>query len=240
MTSFSRVNHIEHVETINISAYKEYGTDVLVLPTSYKDREKSQWLWRIQFDAMNPSYNTKSVLVRASCTVEDQSKRDAGHPPIPIHWGIEINVQPNQPDSPSCRGGLDTERRFVERPYGVFRFVYAESCKSLTLRFTLRASENGNFIAPVPISNTEDKRRQSDIACTISPLVQSLGSLLTSGLLSDVTLRTKQGDVAAHRSILAARSDFFKSKFKPEWQGVDAIVVDVSDVSLPVLKAMLR
>ncbi|KAK3924986.1 Protein roadkill [Frankliniella fusca] len=67
-------------------------------------------------------------------------------------------------------------------------------------------------------------------------LSQSFDSLLQSGLLSDVKLCSEGKAIPAHRAILAARSEFFKAKFKPEWNE-ETVAIDVSP---PVLKEMLR
>lgn len=71
---------------------------------------------------------------------------------------------------------------------------------------------------------------------------RGLGDLLDSGLFADVLLCAAGGEeVPAHRSILAARSDFFKGMFmfSGDWKESSTERVQL-DIRLPVLKQLVR
>ncbi|KAK3927383.1 Protein roadkill [Frankliniella fusca] len=141
-------------------------------------------------------------------------------------WGAHFYCRDNSEDV--IEGALDFKERVFNLRYGWINEAFPDfHSNELDLIFILEFEEKQE--APM----VECKRLPG---ASSAALTQSFGSLLQSGLLSDVKLCTDGQEIPAHKAILAARSKFFKAKFKPEWNGETVML----DVPHSVLTEMLR
>ena len=65
-------------------------------------------------------------------------------------------------------------------------------------------------------------------------------SLLTSNFLSDITIQCGSELFAAHKAILAGRSDVFKTMLASDMEEVKSGVIHVTDVTIRALEIILR
>ncbi|KAE8744672.1 hypothetical protein FOCC_FOCC008675 [Frankliniella occidentalis] len=187
------------------------------------DSPDSKWTWSLEIPQISGS-SSSWFSADLFLTVRDKtcpaSKRL-------VTWGGAIVA-----GKLIGKGELELSKRFLQTPYKLANLQWYHH--TMGIRFSGKLEVLYEMSAPIP-SEKPNLIAAGGTHGTAS-LSKSLGSLLDSGLLSDVKLCTEGQEVLAHRSILAARSEFFKTKFKPEWDGH---TVDV-DVELPVLKEMLR
>lgn len=178
--------------------------------------------WTIDLHAEDKEYCEYDLKV--FCTASDQNDQLSVRP---VSWGGYVKLAPEN----SRRGDLSLGPRFLKTRYhcGTWRSRTCDHENEMT--YFLEAAVTQSVLVPEP-EPTPKTLSAFGPAC----LSKSLGSLLNSGLMSDVKLCTEEQEIAAHRIILAARSEFFKAKFKPEWDGNR---VDV-DVPLQVLKEMIN
>jgi len=67
-----------------------------------------------------------------------------------------------------------------------------------------------------------------------------MAKLLRSGLFADVTFRVDREDVPAHRSLLAARSDYFCALFSSSFADSTSPVVAVEGVGAAAFRTLLQ
>ncbi|XP_026273049.1 uncharacterized protein LOC113202831 [Frankliniella occidentalis] len=191
------------------------------------------WTWTIKLEVTEGKPN--SYRLKVLCSASDRNKivtgRSRPSAETIIPWGgyIEYWYPKN-----TKRFTLSTVGRALDMPYEVFTQEYPYNTYD---GYPVEAT----FKIDLRLTSMQKVKPQPEPAFSgVCLLTKSLDSLLESGLMSDVKLCTDGQEIPAHCCILAARSEFFKVKFKPEWDGIGNALVDVSDVSVPTLKEMLR
>lgn len=185
----------------------------------------SDGLWSWTFDLhveeverQDPNIS-RGYRIKVFCTATDQNDPSSERA---VTWGGGVRFDELDIDS-SCE--LSDGTRFLKKQYLMDPIV----------SFPYYLHEYG-FSYNVYVIVTQSVPIPKPSASGPARLSKSLCSLLNSGLMSDVKLCTEGHEIAAHRNILAARSEYFKVQFKPEWDG-DSVALDVP---LPVLKEMIN
>ncbi|XP_052125509.1 uncharacterized protein LOC113210543 [Frankliniella occidentalis] len=191
------------------------------------------WEWTVELRVKE--YSFLEMEVEVFCTAANKKSPSSTRP---FHWGGSISCSCYGKDESGIisrciqsTGNLEMGWRQPNIPFQCCTFTYDPRIFPNDLQITLSLQATKTQLAPVAKVALKRKPSVSGTVC------KSLGSLLHSGLFSDVNLICPDGEkIPAHRCILAARSEYFKTKFKPEWDGHD---VEIS-VDPPVLKEMLR
>ncbi|KAE8751401.1 hypothetical protein FOCC_FOCC001975 [Frankliniella occidentalis] len=178
------------------------------------------WSWTLELEALKPSDEYRKFQLKVLCSAHDQKSPSSKRI---ISWGGRLECMFRH----SSVSKLANIGRYLDTPYEFFTKKYA-------LPYPTEIKFEINLSAIVMQKSSEPKRAPSGV----SLLTKSLGSLLESGIMSDVQLCTEGEEIPAHCSILAARSDFFKTMFKPEWNRGVGNSVNVN-MSPPILKEML-
>jgi len=119
----------------------------------------------------------------------------------------------------------------------------------------------GNVFYPVVVNEDEDKPTEINLSLfipgrlsqslstdppplgakvAISELAQSMKTLLLDANLSDVVLKCQEEEIRCHKNILGARSPVFYRMFDVNMEEKKSGVVEIEDIDLPVLQAMLN
>ncbi|XP_057530667.1 BTB/POZ domain-containing protein At1g55760 [Amaranthus tricolor] len=72
-----------------------------------------------------------------------------------------------------------------------------------------------------------------------SAALDSLRRMLTEGIYTDITINTSNGRVGAHRAVLAARSQVFRSMFSHNLQEKELSTINISDMTVESCQALL-
>lgn len=192
------------------------------------------WRWTISFVVEGGQVEN---TVKVFCTAYDIKYLSSTRL---VQWGGTCSLYTYVKDGYSVRCQLASSMtmekycRKLSTAYAVCSFKYQTSVFPNNLKMDIKLYAIQSLLQPEPKPKPKPILSSAPVGSCLS---KSLGTLLQSGLMSDVRLLCTDGqEIPAHRLILAARSEFFNVKFKPEWDGH---TVDVS-VDLPILKEMLR
>lgn len=75
---------------------------------------------------------------------------------------------------------------------------------------------------------------------SISAALKSFCQMLTDGIHTDITIKTTDGSIGAHRAILASRSPVFHGMFSHNLQEKENSTIHISDMSSDVCRALLN
>ncbi|KAE8750577.1 hypothetical protein FOCC_FOCC002557 [Frankliniella occidentalis] len=184
----------------------------------------SKWTWTIKMNALTVPFDRTLREARVYLSAIDKSLMSSTRL---VKWGgsIEVSMIARKDD---CYGV--GKLPVIDRPLQTFY----EVCRANFYTYSL--PQEFKITIKLEVSNVIQLALKSKPSGGTACLLKSLDSFLLSGLMSDVKLCTEGQEIPAHRIILAARSEFFKAKFKPEWDGN---TVDVN-LDLPILEEMLR
>ncbi|KVH99252.1 BTB/POZ-like protein [Cynara cardunculus var. scolymus] len=72
-----------------------------------------------------------------------------------------------------------------------------------------------------------------------SPALSSIGKMLSESIHTDIVICASDGNIGAHRAVLAARSPVFRSMFSHDLKEKEMSAINISDMSLEACEAFL-